>query len=184
MFLSVGAGGHLGPSILSALDTDPHFTVSILARQSSQSVFPSHLKIHRIGDEYPEAELLEAFEGQDAVISSVATASVGIQKRLIDAAVEMGVKRFVPSEFGGDTRNEKAVGVFPQYFKGKVDIVAYLKENGKVNEGFVWTAFVTGPHFDLQACLTSMFEQKLIIHQSDDNRIYGHQLERAESYNI
>jgi hypothetical protein len=147
--LRVGAGGHLGPSILSAFDTDPHFTVSILARNSSQSIFPSHLKVYRISEDYPEAELLEAFKGQHAVVSTIATSSAGLQKKLVDAAVKTSVKRFVPSEFGSDTRNEKAMQTLPQYFKGKKDTVEYLKQKQGENEGFSWTAFVTGPFFDL-----------------------------------
>ena len=143
----IGAGGHLGPSILSTFDADPHFTVSILTRHSSKSSFPSHLKVHRIGDDYPEAELLEAFKGQDAVISTIATSGAGQQKAIIDAAIKAGVKRFVPSEFGSDTRNEKAMAILPQYFKGKAETVEYLKEKEK--EGMTWAAFVTGPFFDL-----------------------------------
>jgi saccharopine dehydrogenase-like NADP-dependent oxidoreductase len=149
----IGAGGRLGPSILSAFDADAHFTVSILARHSSKSTFPSHLKVHRIGDDYPEVELLEAFQGQDAVISTIATSGAVQQKAIIDAAIKAGVKRFVPSEFGSDTRNEKAMAILPQYFKGKLETVKYLK--GKEKEGLTWTAFVTGPFFELSVELIS-----------------------------
>lgn len=143
----IGAGGHLGPSILSAFVADSHFTVSILSRQSSGSVFPPDLKVHRIGDDYPEVELLEAFKGQDAVISTIATANAVTQRTIIDAAIKAGVKRFVPSEFGSDTQNEKAMAILPQYFKEKLETVQYLKTKEK--EGLTWTAFVTGPFFDL-----------------------------------
>lgn len=143
----IGAGGNLGPTILSALDTGPHFTVSVLARHSSKSTFPSHVKVHRIGDDYPEAELLEAFKGQDAVVSTIATASTVRQRAIVDTAIKAGVRRFVPSEFGSDTQNQKAVAILPQYFKGKVETVEYLKEKEK--EGLTWTAFVTGPFFEL-----------------------------------
>ncbi len=143
----IGAGGHLGPAILSAFDADPHFTVSVLTRNSSKSTFPSHIKVHRISDEYPEAELLQAFKGQDAVISTIQTASVKLQETIIDAAIKAGVKRFVPSEFGSDTLNEKAVAIIPQYFAGKVNAVKYLEEKEK--EGLTWTAFITGTFFDL-----------------------------------
>jgi len=69
-----------------------------------------------------------------------------VQKKLIDAAITAGVKRFVPSEFGSDTRNEKAMGILPQYFKGKRGTVEYLKER----EGEIaWSAFVSGVNFDL-----------------------------------
>ena len=143
----VGAGGNLGPSILSAFLADPRFSVAVLARQSSKSSFPADVEVHRISDEYPEAELFKAFKGQDAVISTIATANAVQQKVMADAAVQAGVKRFVPSEFGSDTRNEKAMAILPQYFKGKVDTVDYLK--AKEREGLTWTAFVTGPFFEL-----------------------------------
>jgi len=143
----IGAGGHLGPSILSTFDADPRFTVSILARHSSKSTFPSHLKVHRIGDDYPEAELLEAFQGQDAVISTIATVGARYQKTIIDMAIKAGVKRFVPSDFGSDTTNKNAIALIPQYFKGKMETVEYLK--GKEKEGLTWTSFVTGSFFEL-----------------------------------
>lgn len=143
----IGAGGHLGPSILAAFDKDPNFTVSILSRKSSTQKFADHITVHRVSDDYPEAELLEAFKGQDAVISTIATASAGQQHSIIDAAIKAGVKRFVPSEFGSDTRNDKAMAILPQYFKGKADAVDYLKS--KESTGLTWTAFVTGCFFEL-----------------------------------
>ncbi|KAF7913053.1 uncharacterized protein EAF01_002074 [Botrytis porri] len=118
----VGAAGRLGTSILATFDADLNFNISILSRKSSKSVFPARLVVHRFSDEYPEDELLEALKGQDA-------------------AIKAGVKRFVPSEFGSDTRNEKGMEIIPQYFKHKLDTVEYLK--GKEMEGLTWSAFVT-----------------------------------------
>lgn len=143
----VGAGGKLGPHILRAFDSDSHFKVSILSRAGSASTFPSHLKVHIVGDDYPQADLLEAFKGQDVVISTIATANAAEQKKLIDASVQTGVKRFVPSEFGCDVRNENGFKVIPQYFGGKVETVEYLKS--KESEGLTWTTFVTGSFFEL-----------------------------------
>lgn len=145
--LLIGAGGHLGPSILSAFEADARFTVSVLTRQSSTSKFPSHIKVHRISDDYPEAGLLEALKGQHAVVSTIATANALQQKAIIDAAIKAGVKRFIPSEFGSDTLNEKAMALLPQYFQGKKATVDYLKTKEK--EGLTWSAFVTGPFFEL-----------------------------------
>lgn len=142
----IGAGGNLGPSVLSALDAEPQFTVSILARQSSKSTFPPHIRVHRVGDDYPEAEVLEAFKGQDAVVSTIASAGVVKQISIVDTAIKAGVKRFVPSEFVSDTLNQKAAALLPQIFKGKVETVEYLKKKQK--EGLTWTAFVTGQFFE------------------------------------
>lgn len=147
--LLIGAGGRLGPYILSSFDADPRFTLSILARQSSISTFPSHIKVHRVSDDYPEAGLLEALKGQDAVVSTMTTANLHQQRAIIDAAIKMSVKRFVPSEFGSDILNEKVMALLPQYFKGKKDTMNYLKTKEK--EGLTWSAFVTGPFFELLA---------------------------------
>ena len=143
----VGAGDHLGPSIVSALTSDSHFHVSILTRHSSKSTFPAVISVHRVGDDYQQSDLMSAFQGQDAVVSTIATASVSQQKAMIDDAIATGVKRFVPSGFGSDTRNEKAIQILPQYFKGKRESVEYPKQ--KEREGLTWTAFVTGPFFEL-----------------------------------
>lgn len=142
----IGAGGNIGAPVLSAFNNNKHFTVSILARHASKSTFPSHLKVHRVGDDYAESDLLAAFKGQDAVVSTITTTSVGQQKAIIDAAVKAGVKRFVPSEFGSNTLNEKATALLPMLFGPKVETVEYLKEKEK--EGLTWSAFVTGAFFD------------------------------------
>ena len=145
--LLIGAGGNLGPTILDALTSDSRFTVSILTRTSSKSTFPSHFTIHRVSDDYPESQLLSAFKGQDAIVVAISRASAHKQKNFIDAAVKAGVKRFVPSEFGGDTANQKALAVLPQLYGKKKEVVDYLK--GKEKDGLTWSAFVTGPFFEL-----------------------------------
>lgn len=143
----IGAGGHLGPSIVGAFHGDARFNVSVLTRQSSKSTFPEGVKIHRVGDDYPASEVLDAFKGQDVVISTIATANAKQQEHLIDLAVEAGVQRFVPSEFGSDNRNEKAMEILPQYFGGKRATVEYLISKEK--EGLTWSAFTVGPFFEL-----------------------------------
>ncbi|KAF7918016.1 hypothetical protein BELL_0721g00010 [Botrytis elliptica] len=138
----IGAAGNLGTSILATFDADPNFNVSILSRKSSKSVFPAHLFVHRVSDEYPEDELLVALKGQDVVISTIATAAAEVQqKAIIDAASKAG------------------------YFKHKLDTVEYMK--GKEKEGLTWSAFVTGPFFELAVKLFMGFdlkEQKAVIY--------------------
>ncbi|MCJ1420838.1 hypothetical protein MMC32_007197 [Xylographa parallela] len=142
----LGAGGNLGPSILSALTSDPHFTVSVLSRHSSTSTFPAHVTVHRISDAYPEAELVAAFQGQDAVVSTLSHAAGGGHKAITDAAVKAGVKRFVASEFGSNTQNANLMALVPSMFKPKVAVVDYLRE--QESAGLTWSAFITGAFFD------------------------------------
>ena len=145
--LLIGAGGNVGATVLDAFASDPRFTVSILTRKSSKSIFPSHLTIHRVSDDYPASELVSAFRGHDAIVVTISRASAHKQKDFIDAAVKAGVKRFVPSEFGGDTRDEKALAILPQLYGKKNEVVDYLK--GKEKDSLTWSAFVTGPIFEL-----------------------------------
>lgn len=144
--LLIGAGGRLGPYIISALQSDPQFTISILSRHSSTSTFPPSIQVHRIADDYPEAELLEAFKGQDAVVSTISRFNAEQQNAIVDAAIKAGVKRFMPSNFGIDSDVQKAVDVFPMLSEGKRDIVEYLRR--KEGSGLTWTSFVTGVFFD------------------------------------
>jgi uncharacterized protein YbjT (DUF2867 family) len=143
----VGGGGHLGSHVVSAFDTDPHFEVSILSRHSSKFTFPPHIPVHRVSDNYEETELVEIFTGQDAIICTIASEAVHQQKPIINAAVKARVRHFVPSEFGHDTRNNPAAELFPQFYAAKRQIVEYLKS--KEGDGLKWTAFVTGPFFEM-----------------------------------
>ena len=78
----------------------------------------------------------------DAVVSYIGGPDlVPAQLALIDAAKEARVKRFLPSELGGDTNNKKVLEVV-EFLRGKRQIVDYLRT--KEGDGFTWTAVVTG----------------------------------------
>ncbi|KAF3941854.1 hypothetical protein ABW19_dt0206704 [Dactylella cylindrospora] len=139
----VGASGNLGPSILEALLASSKFNVSVLTRASSSSTFPAAATI--IKSDYSPSSLEEAFKGQDAIVSVIAGAGLGEQKKLVDAAVASGVKRFIPSEFGSNTNNKEAQELVP-VFSRKVEVKEYLEE--KIKEGLTWTGIVVGPVFD------------------------------------
>jgi len=98
---------------VKALDEEPCLTVSVLTTNSSKSTIPSHIKVHKIDDSYPENELLQAFEGQDVVVSTAGFAGILQQMPLIDAAVKAGVRRFLPAEFGGDKATQKLLKLYP-----------------------------------------------------------------------
>ncbi|PKK41260.1 hypothetical protein CI102_15104 [Trichoderma harzianum] len=95
----VGVGGTIGPTFLAKL-RNAGFKVSILAREASKATYPTDIPVHRTDLSY--SSLVKAFHGIDAVVSAVATFNVPDQFAMIDAAVEAKVKRFLPSEYGGD----------------------------------------------------------------------------------
>ena len=87
---------------------------------------------------------MSALRGQDAVVSALTTPALDSQLLLIDAAVEAGVRRFIPSEFGSDTTNSKAAG-FP-VFRNKIQTNKVLAERAAAStSSFTYTALITGP---------------------------------------
>jgi hypothetical protein len=137
------ATGLLGASIFSALRAS-HLSVTVLTRDGSKTRSLLHDDTHIITANYAShASLVAAFKGADVVVSAIGGMAVSIQPRLIDAAIEAGVKRFIPSEFGADTLNEKS-RLLPVYH-GKVATFDHLVE--KSREGKIeWTAIIGG-HF-------------------------------------
>lgn len=59
---------------------------------------------------------------------------------MIDAAIEAGVKRFIPSEFGFDTEDDRTLEVAPCTIMKK-DQVEYLKAR---EDKISWTSIVNG----------------------------------------
>lgn len=91
--------------------------------------------------------LTSALEGQDAVVSAIATVAVGSQKILVDAAVAAKVKRFISSEFGVNTRTvgDSAIG---RILQGKVKVLDYIIEKSRENPWFTWNGVSSGLFFD------------------------------------
>lgn len=105
-----GATGNLGLPILKAL-LDAGFGVTVLSRIGGNS---SKLKPHpnltiKEVDFNSVHTLTSALIGAQVVISCLATLAIGSQNPLIDAAVNAGVKRFIPAEFGMNSQNPLSV---------------------------------------------------------------------------
>lgn len=90
-----GASGSLGKPVLEHL-LSSNFTVTVLTREDSTSTFPTGVKVVKV-DYSSEEGLTAALQGQDALISTLATA--GAQDILIKAAIAARVYRIIPSEF-------------------------------------------------------------------------------------
>lgn len=151
--LVVGAGGkNIGHHIARTLAEDATFQVSILSRASSKSIYPSNTTVVTIPDEAGHGDYVQALKGQDAVVSGLGFDGKSTEKALIDAAVEAGVKRFMPSEYGVDNTDPVARQLCP-IFNRKGDTIDYLKS--KEAAGLTWTAVPTGMWLDwcVAACL-------------------------------
>ena len=137
----LGASGNVGKPIVEFL-LAAGFVVSALTRETSQSTFPSEVKVVR--SSFTPESLTQAFKGQDAVVSTIATYSTTEQNLAIDAMIAAGVKRFIPSEYGVDTSDPRTLDILPPA-KGKVDTIQYLKTK---EDSISWTGVIVGGFFD------------------------------------
>ncbi|KAI1149677.1 NAD(P)-binding protein [Nemania diffusa] len=139
----VGGTGNLGPAILRQV-VAAGFDVTVLTRKPGSQGFPSSVKVAVVDYESPES-VTDALRGQDAVVSTIASAALSKQLLLVDAAAKAGVKRFIPSEFGSNTLHPKTAQL-PCY-GDKVAVQNALKKKAE-NGGMTYTFVINGPFFD------------------------------------
>lgn len=139
--------GNIGKHIVQEL-VDQGFQVSVLSRNSKHDTVPKAVTLKTV--DYDDLESLKsALAGEDAVVSTIATTAVGPQQqRLADAAFAVGVKRFIPSEFGINTRKLQGLKI-GQIVAGKTKLVDDLQKKAEQNSGFSWTGLSNGLFFDL-----------------------------------
>lgn len=134
-------------SVLEALLNAGYF-VTVLSRihgNFSKLTRHSNLIILEV-DFNSTLSLAMALQGTEVVVSCLATLAIGSQTPLIDAAVAAGVKRFIPAQFGMDSRNHLCV-VLPVCMP-KVDTQRYLQEKSNSNPGFSYTGNANGLFLD------------------------------------
>ena len=111
------------------------FTVSVLQRASSKAKIHRTVHLITVTDSYPEEELKAAFKGQDVIINCITSLDVSEQYRFIDAAIEAGVRRYVPSEYGLDNLKPEAQalnmvfrdkGKVQEYLRSKTDVIEWM----------------------------------------------------------
>ncbi|KIY53798.1 NAD(P)-binding protein [Fistulina hepatica ATCC 64428] len=135
----VGGAGNIGKAILTALTSSGQFNVSVLSRKSSTATFPEGITVHKT--DYTPASLAVALKGQDAIVSAIGAQGLeDLQIALIDAAILVGVKRFIPSEYGCDLAHPKTLSMAPVYGQKK-HVTDYLKSK---QDKIEWTVLSTG----------------------------------------
>ncbi|KAL6352141.1 hypothetical protein LRP88_14584 [Fusarium phalaenopsidis] len=116
--------GLFGSVVLSEL-ASAGFEVALLSRSEKPDEVLPH-GVRRVVTDYSDVDsLAKVLSGQDAVVSTVAAEAALGQKLIIDAAIQAGVKRFIPSDFGSLTTNP-AASHFPHHVNF-VEIQKYLK---------------------------------------------------------
>ncbi|KAF9873929.1 major facilitator superfamily transporter [Colletotrichum karsti] len=144
----VGASGLVGLRVVRALQ-EHGFNVTAISRESSTAKFPGGVAVRK-ADLSSVESLTKALAGQDAVVSAISTVAAvvhGSQDPLIDASVAAGVKRFIPSEYGLNTRNLKGE-ILGDWLIAKTAAVDYLIKKAEANPSFTWTGIGTSLFFD------------------------------------
>ena len=118
--------------------------MTVLTRKSSSHSFPSSVNVSAVDYESLDS-LADALQGQDAVISTLASLAIANQLLLVEAAAKAGVKRFIPSEFGSNLLNEKTRAL-PVY-KDKIAVQDALQKEAAVG-GMSYTLVFNGPFLD------------------------------------
>lgn len=141
----IGGSGNLGREVVKAVLASG-FNVTALTRSTSTSKFPSGVRVYQT-DYSSESSLADAFAGQDAVVSVIATAALGSQLAIIPAAAKAGVKRFIPSEFGVNAVRLEDGGI-KTILGAKVKARELLERIAGENSEFTWTGISTNLFFD------------------------------------
>jgi uncharacterized protein YbjT (DUF2867 family) len=139
-FAVVGAG-EIGSFIIRQLLTEKAAgtvdNVVVLTRQGSKTSVDPDAKL--VAVDYSNKESIKkALTGVDVVISTVAVSALHVQPGIAEAAKEVGVKLFVPSEFGGASTAPKS---------GPHSIKTNIQERLRVI-GIPYALFATGPFAD------------------------------------
>ena len=138
------ATGNLGPAIQKAL-VDAGFKVTVFTRKDSTKEFPP--SVTKVPVDYESVDALtSALKGQDAIVSTLNATATDAQLNLVKAAAAAGVQRFIPSEFGSNTANEKAANI--PIFKGSKVVVQDALKNQALSSGLSYSLIATGPFLD------------------------------------
>ena len=117
----------------------PSVTAALLTRhgQGSKTTIEGDAKV--VAVDYSNKESIKnALTGVDVVISTISGTALDLQAGIAAAAKEVGVKLFVPSEFGNSLEGDTP------YFDEKVAVQTQLKA-----VGIPYANFSTGPFADL-----------------------------------
>ncbi|KAJ0308806.1 hypothetical protein COL5a_006371 [Colletotrichum fioriniae] len=115
----VGAAGSLGAAVLKEL-VDAGLEVTVLSRTTGKLPTELSSKVKEVTVDFTsKTAITDALKGQEAVVSTIGSAGLSLQETVIEAAIDAGVTRFIPSEFGSDLQNPlaRALPVFADKVK-------------------------------------------------------------------
>ncbi|KAJ5787106.1 hypothetical protein N7457_002096 [Penicillium paradoxum] len=157
--------GMLGSAVLAQL-IDAGFQVTVLSRTAS-SMDESHSSVRTMQVDYSSIDkLVTALQGQDAVVSTVGTSGISIQKTVIDASIRAGIRRFIPSDFGALTTRPGAESL--PLNAPWIEIQSYLTEKALGGQ-IEYTLFAVGPFLEFVMSMPFLIDLQTQIATVYDN---------------
>ena len=168
----VGAAGRSGGAISDALIKGKKHRVTAITRPDSTNKMPSGLHDIKTTGYDDHALLVKALEGQDALIITMSvTAPPESQTKLIDAAVEAGVKWIMPNEWGYDlSKDNTGDDIMPR--ARRVAVREYLDKVG--TKQTQWITLCCGFWYEFSLAGTEArygfdFDKKKVTYYDDGN---------------
>lgn len=127
----VGAGGTIGSYIVNSLIAQGKHKVTAITRPDSKSSLPAGIREIKKADYSDHAGLVAAMKSQEVLIITMSIrAPPESHAKLIDAAVEAGIRYIMPNEYGPDISDESiAKGIILGALA--VEIRQYIEKVGK-----------------------------------------------------
>lgn len=141
----VAASSQLAKEVIDKLvETKKHEIIALVRKDPTQ--YPPITGVKYVQTSYDKKELVNILKGVETVLCFFPVhldQGNETQKRLIDASIEAGVKRFAPSEWATGVKLENSIDVIPWY-AGKVEVARYLEEVNKDKKVIEYTRFQVG----------------------------------------
>lgn len=136
----IGASGQMGGHVVVELLKNPQFKITALTRKGGKSQMPEG--IHNVVNvDYDQHQsIVDSLKGQDILVTTLATnAPQDLPNKLVDAAVEAGVRWYIPNDWGIDLTNNQSAKEETFMGVGKEQHNQYVK-----SKGLPWTAIGNG----------------------------------------
>ncbi|KAK9677847.1 hypothetical protein RND81_11G171100 [Saponaria officinalis] len=180
--LIIGGTGYIGKFIVEASAKAGHPTFALVRESTLVSKADLVDKFKSLGvnivngDLNDHEALLNAIKQVDVVISTVGSALLGDQVKIIDAVKEAGnVKRFFPSEFGNDVDRTHAVDPAKTAFAQKSEIRRAVEAQG-IPYTYVSSNFFAGyflPNLSQPGATSPPRDKVVILGDGNPKAIYA-----------
>ncbi|KAI1093639.1 NAD(P)-binding protein [Rostrohypoxylon terebratum] len=141
----VAASSQLAKEVIDKLvESKKHEIIALVRKDPAK--YPPIAGVKYVQTNYDKKELVNTLKGVETVLCFFPVhldQGNEIQKRIIDASIEAGVKRFAPSEWATGVKLENSLDAIPWY-AGKVEVARYLEEVNRDKKVIEYTRFQVG----------------------------------------